>query len=96
MIILTYMNKYLAKAIITLKDEVKDVRALALEKMLKNTGMTDCTNFKTGRFYSFYVFAKDPKQANEKAHRICAEALCNPVVEKFEMSLVEIAAEHIK
>ena len=91
MLILTYMNKYLAKAIITLKDEVKDVRALALEKMLKNTDIQDCMNFKTGRFYSFFVNAHNIEDANKKARHICKEVLSNPVVEKFSVSL-----EHIK
>ena len=44
------MKKYFAKVIVTLKDEVKDTRALAVEKTLKRLGVAENSNFRTGKF----------------------------------------------
>ncbi len=90
MIILTYMNTYRIKVVISLKDDVKDVRALTIDKMLKNADIEQNANFKTGRFYSFCVSSKDNQSAREKAGRICLEVLSNPVVEKFEICSLEL------
>ncbi len=83
------MERYVAKVTVTLKHEVKDNRALVLDKMLKNLKMEDSPNFLTGRFYSFCVSAQNIDNAHKKVNQICAEVLSNPVVEKYEINSLE-------
>ena len=90
MIILTYMNRYCAKVLISLKEDVKDVKALTINKMLKNIGLEDNPDFKTGRLYSFCISCDSKINAQKKAEQICLEVLSNPVVEKFEIFSLEL------
>ena len=78
------MKKYFAKVIVTLKDEVKDTRALAVEKTLKRLEVAENSNFRTGKFYAFDFSAQYEQTALEKLGFICADVLSNPVVEKYE------------
>ena len=83
------MKRYFAKVIVTLKNEVKDNRALVLDKMLKNLEIEDSASFSTGRFYTFFVSAIGLSAAREKVNYICREILSNPVVEKYEILSIE-------
>ena len=83
------MKRFFAKVIVTLKNEVKDNRALVLDKMLKNLEIEGDASFSTGRFYTFFVSAADLSLAGEKVDYICREVLSNPVVEKYEILSIE-------
>ena len=84
------MKRFFAKVIVTLKNEVKDNRALVLDKMLKNLEIEDSASFSTGRFYTFFISAADLSNASEKINYICKEILSNPVVEKYEILSIEV------
>lgn len=83
------MKRFFAKVIVTLKNEVKDNRALVLDKMLKNLVIENSASFSTGRFYTFFVSAIGLSAAREKVEYICKEILSNPVVEKYEILSIE-------
>lgn len=83
------MKRFFAKVIVTLKNEVKDNRALVLDKMLKNLEIENSASFSTGRFYTFFVSAIGLSAAREKVEYICKEILSNPVVEKYEILSIE-------
>ena len=83
------MERFFAKVIVTLKNEVKDSRALVLDRMLKNLEIEESASFSTGRFYTFFVSAADLSNASEKINYICKEILSNPVVEKYEILSIE-------
>lgn len=83
------MERFFAKVIVTLKDEVKDNRALVLDKMLKNLNIEDNPAFSTGRFYTFSLSAQNLSDAHDKTDFICREILSNPVVEKYEINSIE-------
>ncbi len=84
------MKRYIAKVVVTLKDDVKDNRALVLDKMLKNLKIENRADFLTGRFYTFCISAEDKNAAHKKICYVCSEILSNPVVEKYKINSIEV------
>lgn len=79
------MQKFSAEVIVKLKDEIKDIQGLCVDKTLKRLGFESETNFRAGKYYSFNLQAKDKDEAREKLDFVCNEVISNPVVEKYDI-----------
>ncbi len=72
------------------KPGILDPQGKAVENSLRHLGFT-VDAARVGRVVDLEVEASDPEQARADVERMCAELLANPLIESYEIELVEDA-----
>ncbi len=84
---------YHVKIEITLKPTVMDAQGTTMEKALHKMGHADVQNVRIGKFVTMEVEAKCTSCARSAAEAMCKELLANPIIEQFEVHVVEAETE---
>ena len=72
------------------KPGILDPQGKAVENSLRHLGF-NVDGTRVGRLIDLEVGASDPEQARAEVERMCAELLANPLIESYEIELVESA-----
>ena len=72
------------------KPGILDPQWKAVENSLRHLGFS-VDGTRVGRLIDLEVEASDPEQARAEVERMCAELLANPLIESYEIELVESA-----
>lgn len=83
------MKKYFFEVLITLKNGILDPQGLATQKVLKRLEYP-IDNVKFGKLITFEIEAENDEAANKMAEEITYNSLINPVLENYELKLLEI------
>ena len=70
------------------KPGILDPQGKAVENSLRHLGFS-VDGTRVGRLIDLEVEASDPEQARAEVERMCAELLANPLIESYEIELVE-------
>ena len=74
---------------VRLKPGVLDVQGKAVEHGLLNLGMEGVSDVRVGKLIELNVDSSDTKKVESEVKRFCDALLVNPVIENFEIKLVE-------
>jgi len=83
------MKKYFFEVLITLKNGILDPQGLATQKVLRRLEYP-IDNVKFGKLITFEIEAENDEAANKMAEEITYNSLINPVLENYELKLLEI------
>ena len=78
-----------AKVFVTLKPSVLDPQGKAVMGGLKNLGLAGIEDVRVGKSISLRVNADNPDNAKQIAEEATKKLLANPVMEYFEVSVLE-------
>jgi phosphoribosylformylglycinamidine synthase len=78
-----------ARVKIMLKPTVLDAQGATIEKALKNLGYTEVSNVRVGKQIELKLDGRDKDEARRAVEEMCQRLLANPVVEDYEVELVE-------
>jgi phosphoribosylformylglycinamidine synthase len=78
-----------ARVKIMLKPTVLDAQGATIEKALKNLGYTEVSNVRVGKQIELKLDGRDKDDARRAVEEMCQRLLANPVVEDYEVELVE-------
>ena len=70
------------------KPGILDPQGKAVENSLRHLGFS-IEGARVGRVVDLEVESSDPEQARAEVERMCAELLANPLIESYEIELVE-------
>ena len=70
------------------KPGILDPQGKAVQNSLRHLGFT-VDGARVGRLVDLEVETSDPEQARAEVERMCAELLANPLIESYEIELVE-------
>jgi phosphoribosylformylglycinamidine synthase PurS subunit len=77
-----------ATVLVRPKPGILDPQGKAVQNSLRHLGFT-VEGARVGRLVDLEVEASDPQQARAEVERMCAELLANPLIESYEIELVE-------
>jgi phosphoribosylformylglycinamidine synthase PurS subunit len=77
-----------ATVLVRPKPGILDPQGMAVQNSLRHLGFT-VEGARVGRLVDLEVEASDPQQARAEVERMCAELLANPLIESYEIELVE-------
>ncbi len=66
-----------------------DPQGKAVTSSMKNIGINAIENVRIGKHMTMEVEAEDDKQAMEIVEKACKELLYNPIMESYEIKIVE-------
>jgi phosphoribosylformylglycinamidine synthase PurS subunit len=81
--------KFIASIEIMPHKELLDPQGKAVTSGLKGLGMTQIENVRVGKHIRFEIQAENPTLAKEIAEKACKELLANPIMESYQISLLE-------
>jgi len=79
-----------ATVLVRPKPGILDPQGKAVENSLRHLGFT-VDGARVGRVVDLEVEASDPGEARAAVERMCAELLANPLIESYEIELLEDA-----
>jgi len=82
--------KFLAKIKITLRKGILDVQGKAVENALHSIEFPMISNVRIGKFVELEVEANDIDQAHLLVDSACKKLIANPIIEDFEIELIEL------
>jgi phosphoribosylformylglycinamidine synthase len=74
---------------VTLKPTVMDAQGTTIERALHKLGHTGVQNVRIGKFVTLDVEANCAGCAQATAEEMCKELLANPIIEQYEVHVVE-------
>jgi phosphoribosylformylglycinamidine synthase subunit PurS len=77
-----------ATVLVRPKPGILDPQGKAVQNSLRHLGFT-VEGARVGRLVDLEVEASDPEQARAEVERMCAELLANPLIESYEIEVVE-------
>jgi phosphoribosylformylglycinamidine synthase PurS subunit len=77
-----------ATVLVRPKPGILDPQGKAVETSLRHLGFA-VDEARVGRLVDIEVESSDPEQARDEVERMCAELLANPLIESYEIELVE-------
>jgi phosphoribosylformylglycinamidine synthase PurS subunit len=82
----------LFKAIITItfKKSILDPQGNAVHKALKSLGYEDVEDVRMGKHVEILLRGDEPQEAETKIKEMCSNLLVNPVIEEYQVELVEV------
>ena len=80
------------KAIITItfKKSILDPQGSAVHKALKSLGYQDVEDVHMGKHVEILLRGEEPQEAEAKIKEMCSRFLANPVIEEYQVELVEV------
>ena len=70
------------------KPGILDPQGKAVQNSLRHLGFT-VEGARVGRLVDLEVETSDPEEARAEVERMCAELLANPLIESYEIEVVE-------
>lgn len=83
------MSEYKVKVVVRLKPVVLDPQGKTVLSALKNLGFTQVQDTRIGKFIEMNVQGDDPETVKEQVDKMCSSLLANPVIEDFEIEVME-------
>ncbi len=77
-----------ATVLVRPKPGILDPQGKAVENSLRHLGFT-VDGARVGRLVDLEIESSDPEEAREEVERMCAELLANPLIESYEIELLE-------
>ena len=77
-----------ATVLVRPKPGILDPQGKAVESSLRHLGFS-VDEARVGRVVDLEVESSDPDEARAEVERMCAELLANPLIESYEIELVE-------
>jgi phosphoribosylformylglycinamidine synthase len=77
-----------ATVLVRPKPGILDPQGKAVENSLRHLGFS-IDEARVGRLVDLEVASSDPGEARAEVERMCAELLANPLIESYEIELVE-------
>ena len=77
-----------ATVLVRPKPGILDPQGKAVENSLRHLGFS-VDEARVGRVVDLEVESSDPDEARAEVERMCAELLANPLIESYEIELVE-------
>jgi phosphoribosylformylglycinamidine synthase len=80
------------KAVVTigLKKSILDPQGSAVHKALHSLGYQEVTGVRMGKRIEINLNAKNSEEAEMRVKEMCTKLLANPVIEEYQMDLVEV------
>lgn len=85
------MNTYAANITIMPLKELLDPQGKAVTGSLHNLGMVSVKNVRVGKHITLQIDAADKESAKTMAEDACKKLLANMVMERYEVTIEEIA-----
>ena len=80
---------YTAHVFVRLKSGVNDPQGATVAGGLRDLGFDGIRDVRVGKIVDVELVAPDAATARERVHEMCEQLLTNPVIEEFEMELIE-------
>jgi phosphoribosylformylglycinamidine synthase subunit PurS len=68
---------------------VLDPEGRAVQAALRDLGYEDLADVRTGKIFELDIATSDPARARALAREMCDKLLANPVIEQYEIDLLE-------
>lgn len=82
---------YAVRIAIRLDEAVNDPQGTTVRDALRALGHADVREVRVGKVIDLVIDAADPGEARARADRMCQELLANPVIERWQAEVGEIA-----
>jgi len=82
--------KFLAHINIMPKTELLDPQGKVVVKNLPNIGIDGVDDVRIGKHITVSLFAKSPKEANDKVEKACKKLLANVIMESYDFVVEEV------
>ena len=86
------MTTFVAEIRVMLKPSVNDPQGLSIRNALHSLGFQAVQDVRAGKLIAVTLEASDAQSASQDAQTMADRLLANPVIETFEVSVVEVAA----
>ena len=86
---------YLAEIFVMPHRELLDPQGKAVRKNLPQVGVEGVEDVRIGKRIELRVAAETEAAAREQVEKACRSVLANPIMERYEFSLEELAAEAV-
>jgi phosphoribosylformylglycinamidine synthase len=83
------MKTWTAHVTITLRRSILDVQGKTVEHALHSLHMPTITDVRIGKHVELHVQAPDKDSAQDLVEQACSKLLANPVMEDFQINLIE-------
>ena len=84
------MKKFNAFINITLRKGILDVQGKTIENALHSIDFPMLTNVRLGKYVTLQVEAEDDTKANLLVEDACKKLIANPIIEDFEIKILEV------
>ena len=81
------MQKYLAKAYVSLKPTVNDPEGLTIRGALGTLGYDSVESVRAGKYFQIELDSATELEAADRVEGMCRQLLANPVIEQYEFDL---------
>ena len=81
-----------ARILVRFKSGVLDPQGMVIQKSLGSLGFDEVGSVRQGKVFDLVLNATDPERARERLEEMCRRLLANPVIEGFQVELVEGAS----
>ena len=82
---------YLASVKVTLKPTVNDPQGITVARALGRLGFDTIGSLRVGKFFEIEIDDPDRASAERQVQDMCEKLLANPVIERFEFELAQVA-----
>ena len=82
---------YLASVKVTLKPTVNDPQGITVARALGRLGFDMIGSLRVGKFFEIEIDDPDRASAERQVQDMCEKLLANPVIERFEFELAQVA-----
>ena len=86
------MSTFVAEVRVMLKPSVNDPQGISIRNALHSLGFDEVQDVRAGKLITVTIEADSPATATERVSEMADKLLANPVIETFEVSLIEAAA----
>ncbi|MCS6903188.1 MAG: phosphoribosylformylglycinamidine synthase subunit PurS [Candidatus Bipolaricaulota bacterium] len=84
------MKEFVVRVLVEPKPELLDPQGQAVERALKELGLTTVSQTRVGKLIKFKLKAVSASHARERVAEIAQKFLANPVIEKYSVELEEL------
>lgn len=78
-----------AKILVTLRPSILDPQGNAIEGALSGLGFEGISSVRQGKYIELEVTQTDPAKAKAEIEKMCQQLLANPVMENYQIELVD-------
>ena len=82
---------FIAHVYVTLHPTVNDPQGLAIKGALHSLGFDAVESVRTGKYLQLRLSTDVRQEAEERTEEMCRQLLANPVIERFQFDLKEVA-----
>jgi phosphoribosylformylglycinamidine synthase len=77
---------------VRLKEGVLDPQGMTIQKSLRSLGYDEVAGVRQGKVFDLALEASDPERARQRLDEMCRKLLSNPVIEDFQVEILEEAS----